>query len=164
MASIFERYSQPARRAIFFARFLAVMSDARDISSVDLLGGLLFDNDSRALSLFQLRDHFPQYHGCPYKFAKIPKVNGPPLDQHARQILMWTEDEATRMGDYWIDNEHILLGIMRVPISPAAAYVARTGLTTDVVRKTILDNKSSRPDYGPVPRSWPLKVWFRRTF
>lgn len=92
------------------------------------------------------------------------KPNGPLLDEHAKQILIWTEDEATRMGDYWIDTEHILLGIMRVPISPAATYLARVGLTLDAARKTILDNKASRPDYGPVTRWWPLRVWFRKAF
>jgi hypothetical protein len=68
------------------------------------------------------------------------------------------------MGDYWIDTEHILLGIMRVPISTAAAYLARTGLTVDGARIAILNKKASRPDYGPVTGWWRAKVWFARMF
>ena len=165
MASIFERYTDPGKRAIFYARVMAVVSEASQITSVDLLAGLLFGKDSRAQILFQLREHFPLYNGCPCKFGKLPEVpSEPALDRHARQIVMWTENEATRMGDYWIDTEHILLGILRVPVSPAATYLARTGLTLDAARKTILDNKASRPDYGPVTRWWPVRAWLRRVF
>ncbi len=49
-------------------------------------------------------------------------------------------------GDYWIDTEHLLLGILRVPACRAARYLAMTGLTLAAARKTIEDNKPSRPE------------------
>jgi hypothetical protein len=70
MASLFDRYAEPARRAIFFARFLAVMSGAREITSVDLLASLLFEDNSRVQVLFQLRDRFPLYNLRPHKICQ----------------------------------------------------------------------------------------------
>ncbi len=158
MPSMFERCTETARRAIFFARALAVLSEAPQITSVDLLAALLWDDKSRAQSLFNLRDRFPLYCGCPHKFAKLPKPTAEPLlDDRAKQCLRWTAQEATQLGDYWIDNEHLLLGIIRVRASTASSYLAMIGLTVHGVRKIIQDNKHSRPDYGPIPRWWRIK-------
>lgn len=162
---MFERCTEPARRAIFYARAITLLSDAAEITSVDLLGGLLWEDDSRAETIFQLRERFPVWGGRPYKFAALPdRPDGPPLDKHSKMILAWTEMEATRMRDYWIDTEHLLLGILRVRKSPAAQYLAMTSLTLDAARKTIEDNKASRPHYGRVPRWWPIKAWLVRGF
>jgi ATP-dependent Clp protease ATP-binding subunit ClpA len=155
---MFERCTEPTRRAIYFAHVLTVISEGPKITSVELLAGLLFGDDSRAQSIFQLRERFPFYRGCPCKFETLPKPQqAPPLTGYCKMILAWAEREAGWMGDYWIDTEHLLLGILRVPQSTAAQYLAKTGLTLDVARKTILDHRPSRPDCGPVPRWWGIK-------
>jgi hypothetical protein len=34
------------------------------------------------------------------------------------------------------------------------------GLTLEDARRVVLEQKESRPDYGPVPQGWrPLSVW-----
>src|SRR5262245_12526387 len=163
---MFERYTPPARRAIFFARFFTLLSEAPAITSVDLLAGLLFEGDSRVQTVFQLREHFPLFRSCPRKFSQIPKPvgDGPPLEDYSKQVLAWTATEATRMRDYWIDTEHLLLGIMRVNCCTAALYLARTGLTLTAARQAIKDNKLSRPNYGQVPRGWRWKAWLWSSF
>jgi ATP-dependent Clp protease ATP-binding subunit ClpA len=164
MAVMFERYTESARRAVFFARLLAIVSEAPNITSVNLLASLLFDDNSRAQTIFHLRESFPHYRGCPCKFASLPKQQNKTLTQHSKQALLWTAMEATQMGDYWIGTEHMLLGILRVPVSRAAKYLAMAGLTLDGARKTIQKSKSSRPDYGSVPRMWQIKAWLLRNF
>jgi ATP-dependent Clp protease ATP-binding subunit ClpC len=155
---MFERYTEPARRAIFFARALALLSDANHIDSVDLLRGLFFEDGTRAQSLFQLREFFPIYMGCPRKYTKLPeRKDSPPLTNNSKMILAWTAVEANRLGDYWIDTEHLLLGILRATGSTGRAYLLRTGLTVRVARRTIKENISSRPAYGDVPFSWKMK-------
>lgn len=155
---MFERYTEPARRAIFFARARALFSEAPEITSVDLLAALLWEDNSRAQTLFHLRDYFPLYTGCPRKVTTLPEGHhGPPLDSDSKQVLAWTASEATiNLRDYWIDTEHMLLGILRTPTCTASSYLAMIGLTLRGARKTIRDNKHSRPNYGPVPRLWWL--------
>jgi ATP-dependent Clp protease ATP-binding subunit ClpA len=145
---------------------LTLLSESSSITSVDLLASLLFDDDSRAQTVFQLRERFPMFHGCPYKFAKVPEPagDGPPLAAYSKQVLAWTAHEATAMGDYWIDTEHLLLGLMRVKSCTAASYLARTGLTLKAAREAIKSNKLSRPTYGTAPRGWRLKSWLFKSF
>src|SRR5204863_2043055 len=99
------------------------ISERPYITSVDLLACLLFDNDSRVQTIFKLREHFPLYNGCPPKFAKMPEPQtGPALTDDSKMILAWADMEATYLVDYWIDTEHLLLGIMHVQPSVAASY------------------------------------------
>ena len=155
---MFERCTESARRAIYFAHFLAVVSDQPEITSVNLLCGLLFDDNSRVQAIFQLRDHFPLYNGCPGKYEKAPKPTVPPqLTGRSKQILNWAQVEANELRDYWIDTEHVLLGILRVRKCDAAEYLMRTGLTLSGTRKSIKQNRHSRPAYGPVSRWWRIK-------
>jgi ATP-dependent Clp protease ATP-binding subunit ClpA len=158
---MFERYAEPARRAIFFACARTIFSDRPEITSVDLLASLLWENNSRAQTLFNLRDYFPLYCGCPRKVTTLPQgPSGPPLDRDSKQILAWTAIEATQLRDYWIDTEHLLLGIIRTQACTASSYLEMIGLTLRGCRKTIRDNKQSRPGYGPVPRLWWLMSRF----
>lgn|SRR5262249_7247693 len=155
---MFERYTWPAKRAIFFARAVTVLSERNRIDSVDLLRGLMWGEDSRAQTIFQLREYFPLYQGCPWKSASLPKPEEEPaLDDPCKMILAWTAAEATRIGDYWIDTEHLLLGILRVRSCTAARYLEMTGLRLHTARDTIRQNKSSRPPMGAVPRLWPIR-------
>jgi ATP-dependent Clp protease ATP-binding subunit ClpA len=158
---MFERYTEPARRAIFFAYALAVLSDSDSIDSVDLLRGLLFEDGTRVQRLFQLRDFFPIYKGCPRKHTKLPeRKDGPLLTKHSKMILAWTAFEANRLRDYWIDTEHLLLGLLHMPTSAGGAYLLRTGLTLNAGRQTVKGNRPSRPSYGDIPFIWKLKKPF----
>ncbi len=89
---MFERCTESARRAVYFAHFLAVVSDRQEITSVDLLCSLLFDGVSRVQAIFQLRDQFPLYKGCPGKYEKAPKPPVlPQLTAESKQILNWAQ-------------------------------------------------------------------------
>jgi hypothetical protein len=158
-----DRYTNTGRRAIFAAWMVGFSSDRHPVTSVDLLAGLLFDDDSRAQSLFHLREKFPVYQGTPWKYGTLPQRTRPPVfDKEVGQIFARAAAEATRMLDYWIDTEHLLLGILLVPGCNAAQYLKMIGLSLDAVRETIQQNKSSRPDYGSPPLFWALRSKVRR--
>ena len=163
MIAVYERYTEPARRAIFFANWQARIRESGEIDSVDLLRGLMHDGDSRANTLFGLREYFPLYCGCPSKFASADEVPryAPILTNESKRILAWTAREAGSLGDYWIDTEHLVLGILHEPRSMAARFLARTELTLDSARSTVVKNKNSRPDYGPVPEGWAIRSPWR---
>ena len=155
---MYERYTEPARRAIYFANYMPIMSERPDITPVDLMCALLWDHGSRAESLFQLREKFPCYTGCPFKLEKFPP-NAPvrQLTDESKQVRAWAAHEANELHDYWIDSEHLLLGILRVRKCDAAIDLMKTGLTLENARKTIKQNRSSRPVYGAVSRWWRIK-------
>jgi ATP-dependent Clp protease ATP-binding subunit ClpA len=155
---MFERCTESARRAVYFGHFCALTSDRLEITSVDLLCSLLFDDDSRVQTIFQLRDYFPLYNGCPGKYEKAPEPTVlPQLTSESKLILYWSRLEADELRDYWIDTEHMLLGILHVPNCDAAKYLMRTGLTLIHARKSIKLNRHSRPVYGSVSLWWRIK-------
>src|SRR2546423_907325 len=91
----------------------------------------MYDEDSRANTIFSLREHFPLYCGCPCKFAtteEVPKTK-PTITDDVKRILARTAWEADAMRDYWIETEHLLLGIMAERDCLAAQYLAAMGLT-----------------------------------
>jgi ATP-dependent Clp protease ATP-binding subunit ClpA len=112
---VYEQYTESARRAIFFAIWYSRLRKSRDIDSVDLLRGLMHDGDSRVNTVFGLREYFPLHCGCPSKSAKAEEVPKPEpvLTNEVKRILARSLWEADAVGDYWIDTEHLLLGILR---------------------------------------------------
>jgi ATP-dependent Clp protease ATP-binding subunit ClpC len=158
---MFERYADPAKRAIFFARAMTILNDAPVIDSVHLLLGLIWGKDSRADALFHLREQFPVYTACPHKFASYQAAagsvrEGPALAHDAKRCVARAASEADVLRDYWIDTEHLLLGILGERSSVAAQYLSKAGLELRGARQVVIENKSSRPEYGPVPLRWRL--------
>jgi hypothetical protein len=58
---MFERYTEPARKAIYYAWASMRMQKDPALDSIHLLRGLIWRDRTRAEVLFQLRDKFPQY-------------------------------------------------------------------------------------------------------
>ena len=156
---MFERCSDPIKRAIFYARAVAALSGSPTIDSVHVLLGLMWGSDSRAHEIFHLRETFPLYHGCPWKFATLESApqSDPQLTDDAKRILARTLWEADAARDYWIDTEHLLLGILGEKTCLAARHLAKAGLTLKGARRIVMENKPSRPVYGPVSPWWGLQ-------
>jgi hypothetical protein len=54
-------------------------------------------------------------------------------------------------------REHLLLGIILELKCEAAEYLAKARLDIKSARRTVVENKSSRPEYGPVPQWWDVQ-------
>jgi ATP-dependent Clp protease ATP-binding subunit ClpA len=166
---MFERYTEQARRAIFFARAVTLLNGASAIDSSHLLYGLMWEDASRAQKVFGLREVFPLYKGSPHLFIekeKLKAAEGPPLTEDSKKILARAAMEADGLRDYWIDTEHMLLGILAEPNCTAARNLVKAGITLKSARRVVVTNKSSRPDYGPVPYpqqasplEWMISRW-----
>ena len=96
---MFKRFTDSAKRVIFFALYYARLDEAPVIDSVHLLRGLMFE-DTRANMLFHLRERFPMYGGCPKKFATYEAVPKPELglDHGAKRILARAAWEADNLA------------------------------------------------------------------
>jgi hypothetical protein len=147
----FARYTEEARRAIFFARIEAGYAQASMISSSHLLLGLTWDKHlaSCPISAVQARESDIRKVLC---VADRDIVNkGPfdknkniPLDDHAKRALAWTTHEADRDNQFWIDSNHLLRGILLSPGDAAGALVALS-LDLDEVRKQAARHRKIYP-------------------
>lgn len=166
---MFERYTEPARRTIFFARAIAIRNSAPMVDSTHLLWGLMWPDTCRAQVLFGLREKLPQYHRYPYDSLLVATWKGPDLrlTDEAKKILYYSAKEADAMGDAWVNTDHLLLGILCISDCQAAQQLTAAGLTLENARATVIENQPSRPDYGPViplgttpsPRVWLKTKW-----
>lgn len=129
----------------------------------------MWPDPSRAQVLFRLREKFPQYRGRTQRSLLITSLKSKDLHltHEGKKILSWSVMEADVMGDAWVDTDHLLLGILRESECQAAQQLNAAGLTLENARSVVTENRSSRPDYGPViplgqtpsPRVWLRSKW-----
>jgi catechol 2,3-dioxygenase-like lactoylglutathione lyase family enzyme len=150
---MFERYTEKARRVIFFARFEASTFGSPYIETEFLLLGLLRENAALSMRFFRtqttptaLRDEIER-HRLPGQ--KISTAVDLPLSNECKHILAYAAEEAERLGHGYIGPEHLLLGILREGQCFAARLLHRYGVEAQVVRTDIA--KTQPP--GPTLRS-----------
>jgi hypothetical protein len=140
--SVFERYTEAARKAIFFARCEALRRDGASITAADLLSGLSEEEGTRAERVGRLKANafylrwLSGLPGLPFAAAgRDPQddVNQPEFDAEARRALAFAVIEADRDRDYWIDTDHLLRGLLRFP-NKAHFAVLKTEINLDAAR------------------------------
>ena len=60
-----------------------------------------------------------------------------PLTLDCKRILAYTAEEANRMDDYWIDTDHLVLGILREGKCTAAVRLEASGLALQQARTQV---------------------------
>lgn len=114
---MFERYTEKARRAVFFARYEASQSGSPEIVPLHLLLGLLRDN-SYLFSKAGLREHAVEFAETCRRFLpatgkKISTSVDLPLSNECREALNNALAEAEQTGSEPITPKHILLGLIK---------------------------------------------------
>ncbi len=131
---MFERYTEKARRTIFFAKHEASQFGSTHIEPEHLLLGVFNDGflASRVLegiSVQRLREEI---------LSLLPRASPTsgdlPLSASAKKALSYGAEEADRLGDRQIRNQHLLLGIMRVEDCSAARLLTQKGLRPESLR------------------------------
>jgi Clp amino terminal domain, pathogenicity island component len=79
------------------------------------------------------------------------------LAPEGKRILAYATREANQLRDYWIDTEHLVLGILRDSENAATVRLRSVGLGLETARQRVIENKISRP-----PRPNPVLFWVRR--
>jgi ATP-dependent Clp protease ATP-binding subunit ClpA len=161
---VFERYTAEARRAIFFALHAALQDGRTTIDSEHLLLGLLFERGTRADAIFHLRDLFPD------KIAKKTtgnqQIKAIPLADDVKRSLAYTAREADNLRHYWIDTDHLVLGVLadgENAENAAAAKLHAAGLHFDAARELVIENNRFRP-WRRVPLWGRVSVWVASQF
>jgi ATP-dependent Clp protease ATP-binding subunit ClpC len=138
---MFERYTEQARRAIFFARYQAQQFGSKRIEPAHLLLGLLHDSQSSANLLFGLNNHANNFR---LKIAEayppaqpLPKTAELPLSQSNKRVLAYTAEEASRLGSDPIDTQHIVLGLLREKDPVTSALLLEAGVELKSARDLV---------------------------
>jgi ATP-dependent Clp protease ATP-binding subunit ClpC len=151
---MFERYTEKARRTIFFARYEASQFGSPYIEAEHLLLGLL--REDKALASRFLRSHAEsireQIEGHTAPKEKVPTSVDLPLSHECRRVLAYGAEEAERLNHKHIGTEHLLLVLLREEKCFAARLLHEQGLTLNSVREQVQqsalvsDSQSHRAD------------------
>jgi ATP-dependent Clp protease ATP-binding subunit ClpC len=136
--AIFDRYTETARRAIFFARYEASRYGSEEIDDVELLMGVLTADQALASRLEELGFGVAAIRGQLVPTGKTVGTNiDLPLSSTAQQVLMFATDEADRVDSSTIQPSHLLTAIAQMESGRAAEMLAASGLTPDRLRDIV---------------------------
>jgi hypothetical protein len=137
---VFERYTERARRSIFFARYEASVLGSTSITCEALLLGILREDKAVAMqlgsgALESILRELAKY--APPKEKGIATSVDMPLNQEMRRALTYAAEEAERLNHKLIDAAHLALGLLRVEDSLAAKLLRKHGIEIEAYRNTV---------------------------
>jgi hypothetical protein len=111
---MFERYTEKARRVIFFARYEASQYGSPVIDTEHLLLGLLRENKSLDRWLSKASPETIRQRIDDHASPRPPTSTSVdlPLSSASKRILKYAADEADGLSHRRIGTEHLLLGIL----------------------------------------------------
>ena len=151
--SMFERYTEKARRVIFFARYEASLFGAMVIESEHLLLGLVREDRPMLQSFMPSPDSIEGIrHDIESRSTVREKISTSidlPLSVHCKQALARAAEEAELLGHPSISTEHLMLGLLRVEDCLAATLLKERSLDIAVAREVLSRNKFDRISHEP---------------
>jgi hypothetical protein len=138
---MFERYTEKARRVVFFARYEASQYGSPYIETEHLLLGLV--REDRALAKRFLNEVNAE-EGLRAEIERaitqretFPTSVEVPLTSESKRVLTLAAEEAGRLGHRHIGTEHILLGLLRVEDSLAGTLLHARGVRMATIREEL---------------------------
>ena len=134
---MFERYTEHARRVIFFARYHASEFGSSEISTEHLLLGLVREDERLIQQLTGaspnlIRDQIEKLVAVGNRTSTSIDL---PLTEAAKRVLAQGADEADRLHHRHIGTEHLLLGILTEEDSVAAQVLRQNGVTLEATQE-----------------------------
>ena len=148
---MFERYTERARRVLFFARYEASQLGALTIETEHLLLGLIREGKGLTSRIFA-RSHLSlenirrEIEGRTIFREKIATSVEIPFSAETKRALGFAAEEADRLLHNYIGTEHLLLGLLREERSVAASILIEKGMRLDTVREDIVQLVNQRSD------------------
>jgi ATP-dependent Clp protease ATP-binding subunit ClpC len=138
---LFERYTEKARRVVFFARYEASGFGSPHIEVEHLLLGLLREYKALGNQILpppnaaesirkQIEGHTPIRQ-------KISTSVDLPLSDECKRVLVYAAEEAERMDHKHIGTEHLLMGLLREEKCFAAQVLHERGVQLSTIREFI---------------------------
>jgi hypothetical protein len=154
---LFERYTEKARRAIFFARYEASVFASPCIDTDHLLLGLMREDAVLKSHLgFPVTEAFrKQVEAASPAREKVWTSVDLPLSSECRRALDYAADESAELQQKFIAPGHLVLGLLHIDGSRAATFLTQNrihlGTYRDVVRATPADVPERAPAPPPKP-------------
>src|ERR1700745_1433425 len=148
-ANVFERYTEKARRVIFFARYEASQYGSTYIETEHLLLGLMREDKA-------LANRFLRQQGSIESIRKeiaarltirehISTSAAVPLTAGREPLLEMAAEEAERLGVKRVATEHLLLGILREEKCFGAEILMERGLRLTSLREELARTSGEKP-------------------
>src|SRR5467141_889611 len=139
---MFERYTEKARRVIFFARYEASQFGAPAIEPEHLLLGLMREDKTLTGRFFPraqitIESIRREIESRTLLRERIPTSVELPLAPETKRVLHYSHEESDRLQHRHIGTEHLLLGLLREERSMAAQILFERGLRLAAVRDEI---------------------------
>jgi ATP-dependent Clp protease ATP-binding subunit ClpC len=164
---MFERYTEQARRVIFFSRYEASQLGSSEIENEHLLLGLIREDKAllcRVLTYEQLTSVRSAITSSTKGTAPKSCSGDLPLSLGSKLALKDAAEQSDQRSDRHIGTEHLLLGLLSQESSLAAQLLIQHGVTTERVFEGLKKAPSSeraRTDTPkrrlnpPPPWAWP---------
>lgn len=145
---MFERYTEKARRTIFFARYEASVFGSPYIEPEHLVLGLL--REDRALrnrlptgAAEQIRKRIEDR--VPQPVERIATSVDLPLSKESKRALHYAAEESKSLRHGVIDCGHLLLGILRLENSTASVVLGEFGIGYAGYREAVAEPPAAPP-------------------
>ena len=140
---MFERYTERARRVLFFSRYEASESGSLAIETEHVLLGLVREGKGLTSRIFEgasisLAGIRADIEARTVANAKVSTPVEIPFTRETKRVLQFAAEEADALGHNYIGTEHLLLGILREERGLAARVLIEKGLRINIVRDDIL--------------------------
>jgi ATP-dependent Clp protease ATP-binding subunit ClpC len=163
---MFERYTERARRVLFFARYEASQLGSISIETQHLLLGLIREGKGLTGRIFgrshvSLESIRQEIEGRTMFREKVATSVEIPFSAETKRVLGFAAEEADRLLHNYIGTEHLLLGILREEQSVAASILTERGMRLHTVREDVVQLLNEKTA-STRAKDTPLLVEFSR--
>jgi ATP-dependent Clp protease ATP-binding subunit ClpC len=151
---MFERYTEEARRVIFFARYEASNYGSPNIGTEHLLLGLLRERCHALTNWFpgernvepEIRSEIERRITPGKRISVSVEV---PLSTECKEVLNLAADACERLGYQQIEPEHLLIALFRVETSLAVQVLIAWGLKPGPIQEQLAKAPSQKRRTSP---------------
>jgi ATP-dependent Clp protease ATP-binding subunit ClpC len=139
---MFEKYTEKARRVIFFARYEASQFGSPSIETEHLLLGLIREDKNLTARFIpkanaNIQDIRKEIEGRTLIRDKVSTSVDLPFSEECKRALNSAAEESERLSHKHIGTEHILLGLLREEKSVAAEILREHGFRARLIREEL---------------------------
>jgi ATP-dependent Clp protease ATP-binding subunit ClpC len=149
---MFERYTEKARRVIFFARYEASQYGSPYIETEHMLIGILREDKALVRRFLRSPDSGEmirrQIDAHTTIREKVSTFVDLPVSNECKRVMAYAAEEAERLSHKHIGTEHLFLGLLREEKCFAAEILHEQGLRPSSVREEL-----ARSDDAPITQS-----------
>ncbi len=162
---MFDRYTEKARRVIFFARYEASNFGSLEIGPEHILLGLLREDPFLFQKFSSAGDDLARIIRNEVETAISPaskRTNTSidlPLSTTAKQSLLMAADESERLNHHYIGTAHLVLGLIIEGQSPASRILNERGLSVERVVDPIAQQTAPPTDPSRIQPVGPAEVF-----